>query len=177
MTIISKNNSNSNYEIAAWLLQKKPYIMSNDTLNMLDGYIPLLIIIVVIPLALIFGFKILPALGANRYGDNTVKLDTETILKKAAYEDAPPGVDQKYLEPYESGEVAREIWGKPSINQYYVVVLLFVVFDVDMLLLFPWAVDFKQLGLIKFIETLIFLAMPLFGVYYAFKHGYMRWLK
>ncbi|BAB60282.1 NADH dehydrogenase I chain A [Thermoplasma volcanium GSS1] len=144
---------------------------------MLDGYIPLLIIIVVLPLALIFGFKILPALGANRYGDNKISLRTEDILKKAAYEDTPPGEDQRYLEPYESGEVAREIWGRPSINQYYIVVLLFVVFDVDMLLLFPWAYDFKSLGLIPFIETLIFLAMPLFAVYYAFKLGYMRWLK
>ncbi|MGC8608352.1 MAG: NADH-quinone oxidoreductase subunit A [Thermoplasmata archaeon] len=144
---------------------------------MLDGYIPLLIVIVILPLALIFGFKVLPALGANRYGDNDLSLSVDNILRKAANEATPPVSDQRYLEPFEGGEVAREIWGKPSINQYYIVVLLFVVFDVDMLLLFPWAFDFKSLGLMPFIETLVFLAMPLFAIFYAFKLGYMRWLK
>ncbi len=59
--------------------------------------------------------------------------------------------------------------------QYIPVILLFILFDVDMVLLFPWAYRFKSLGIVPFVETIIFLVMPLFVVYYAFKEGYMRW--
>jgi len=46
-----------------------------------------------------------------------------------------------------------------------------------MLLLLPWAFDFYALGVIPFMETIVFLAMPLFAVFYAYKKGYMRWMK
>jgi NADH dehydrogenase subunit A (EC 1.6.5.3) len=99
------------------------------------------------------------------------------ILTNLVKSENPPVKSTRYLEPYESGEVSRGEIGKFVHVQYYVIILLFVLFDVDLALLFPWAFDFKSLGLLPFINTLIFLAMPLFVVYYAFKEGHMRWMK
>lgn len=143
---------------------------------MLDGYIPLLITLVLLVLGMIGLFSLLPSIGDSRYRkDKKISLKPEEILKNLNMERAPPAKNGAYLEPYETGEVSRGEAGKFVTVQYYVIVLLFILFDIDMVLLFPWAFDFKALGLSAFLETLLFLAMPLFVVYYAFKEGYMRW--
>ena len=82
-----------------------------------------------------------------------------------------------YTKPYESGEVARGSYKSFVRVQYYVIVLLFILFDVDMALLLPWAFDFKSLGPYAFAETIIFILMPMTVVFYAFRKGYMRWIK
>ena len=145
---------------------------------MLDGYIPLLIILVLIIASLIGMYMVLPTIGANRFKrSQKISLKPDVIIENATRERGPPVKSGNYLEPYESGEVSRGDF-RSSINvQYFVVILLFILFDVDMVLLFPWAFDFMKLGLIPFLETIAFLAMPLFVVSYAFKEGYMRWLK
>ena len=145
---------------------------------MLDGYIPLLITLVLMVLGMIGLYAILPTLGENRFRrDKKFSLKPDEIVRNLVLERSPPAKDGTYLDPYETGEVARGEIGKFVTVQYYVIILLFILFDVDMVLLFPWAFDFKALGLIPFLETLLFLAMPLFVVYYAFKEGYMRWQK
>ena len=143
---------------------------------MLDGYIPLLITLVLIILGMIATFSVLPSIGESRYRKNTkISFRPRDIMANLLLERSPPARDAAYLDPYESGEVAKGEIGKFVAVQYYVVILLFILFDVDMVLLFPWAMDFAKLGFTPFIETLVFLAMPLFVVYYAFKEGYMRW--
>jgi NADH-quinone oxidoreductase subunit A len=145
---------------------------------MLYGYIPLLITLVLLIIGMGALFAILPSLSQNRFGKNGhVSFKVNDILSNMVNVNNPPVKDQAYLETYESGEVARGEIGKFVSIQYYIIVLLFVLFDVDMVLLFPWAFDFKSLGLGAFIDTLVFLAMPLFAVFYAFKEGYMEWLK
>ncbi len=144
---------------------------------MLEGYLPIAIILILLILAMTMAFAVLPSLSEGRYKKPGISLKPSDILKNLGNSMSPKVEDSTYMEPYETGEVSRGDFGKFVNIQYYVVVLLFVLFDVDMVLLFPWAFNFYQLKVYAFIETIIFLLMPLFAVYYAFKEGYMRWIK
>ncbi len=57
-----------------------------------------------------------------------------------------------------------------------VIAVLFVVFDVEMILLFPWAVSFDRLALFGLIEVVIFLAILFVGFVYAWKRGALEWV-
>ncbi len=143
-----------------------------------DGYIVLAVVLILLVLGVIGLFSILPSIQSARYAPGRKpSFRPSDIISGMANESSPPVKDTAYLEPYESGEKARGEFGTFVNLQYYVVILLFVLFDVDMVLLLAWAYDFYSLGLYPFIETLIFLAMPMFAVFYAFKEGYMRWIK
>ncbi|SMD30944.1 NADH dehydrogenase subunit A [Picrophilus oshimae DSM 9789] len=145
---------------------------------MLSGYIPLAVMLIIIVLVMYLLFIILPAISANRYKpDKRISFKRKDIIENLNIQNNPPASDDSYLHPFESGEVAKEYREGNVTIQYYIIVLLFVLFDIDMLLLLPWAFDFYRLGLFPFIETILFLVMPLFAVYYAFKMGYMRWMK
>lgn len=145
---------------------------------MLDGYIALLTTLVLMVLSLFAIFTILPSISSKRYDPSSkISFRVEDVIRNLVNENNPPVKDTKYLEPYESGEVSKGDFGKYVNVQYYIVILLFALFDVDMALLLPWAFDFKYLGLLPFLETLLFLSMPMFAVYYAMREGYMRWLR
>jgi NADH-quinone oxidoreductase subunit A len=60
--------------------------------------------------------------------------------------------------------------------QYYLYALAFVIFDVEVVFLYPWAVAYNQLGLFALIEVVIFLAILGFGLAYAWKKGALRWV-
>ena len=59
--------------------------------------------------------------------------------------------------------------------RYYLIAVLFVVFDVETIFLFPWAVRFEALGLFGFIEMIVFLAILLVGYIYAWRRGALEW--
>ena len=59
--------------------------------------------------------------------------------------------------------------------RYYVIAVLFVVFDVETIFLFPWAVSFDRLAVFGFVEMMIFLAILLVGYVYAWKRGALEW--
>ncbi len=61
-------------------------------------------------------------------------------------------------------------------NRFYIFALIFVVFDVEAVFLFPWAVAFGQLGLYALVEMVIFIAILLFGLFYAWKRGVLKWV-
>ncbi len=78
---------------------------------------------------------------------------------------------------YECGE--RPIgssWIRFNIR-FYVIALLFIIFDVEILLLFPWGVVYKELGLIAFAEMIIFVGLLLVGLAYLWKKGDLDWVK
>lgn len=78
--------------------------------------------------------------------------------------------------PYECGE---QTIGKSWIHfnvGYYLFALLFLVFDVEAAFLFPWTVVFREVGLIGFIEVLIFIAVLLLALAYAWKKGVLEWV-
>jgi NADH:ubiquinone oxidoreductase subunit 3 (subunit A) len=59
--------------------------------------------------------------------------------------------------------------------RYYVFGLLFVIFDVEAVFLYPWAVSYGQLGLYAFVEAMIFIGILLIGYSYAWRKGAMEW--
>jgi NADH-quinone oxidoreductase subunit A len=80
------------------------------------------------------------------------------------------------LQPYECGvETTSEAWGRQSVH-YYVIAVLFVIFDVEVLFLFPWAVQFKVLGLFGLIEMGVFLLILIVAYLYAWKKGALQWV-
>ena len=86
-----------------------------------------------------------------------------------------PGTD-KYI-PYECGELPEgSAWVRFNIR-FYVVALIFIIFDVEIVFLFPWAVVFKKLGSFAFIEGLIFIAILAVGLAYVWKKGDLDWVK
>ncbi len=88
----------------------------------------------------------------------------------------PAGRDQEgKLEPYECGvEPVRDARQRFSVR-YYIVAMLFLIFDVETVFLFPWAVQFRQLAVFGFIEMAIFIAILIFGYVYAWKRGALEW--
>ncbi len=76
---------------------------------------------------------------------------------------------------YESGmEPQGEAWVQFNIR-YYMFALVFVVFDVETVFLYPWAVAFHQLGLLAFVEALIFIAILVIALVYAWRKGALEW--
>ena len=60
--------------------------------------------------------------------------------------------------------------------RFYIFALIFVIFDVEAIFLFPWAVAFGQLGLFAFIEMVVFILILFFVYFYAWKRGAMQWV-
>jgi NAD(P)H-quinone oxidoreductase subunit 3 len=76
---------------------------------------------------------------------------------------------------YESGnEPIGGAWIQFNIR-YYMFALVFVIFDVETVFLYPWAVAFNKLGLLAFIEALIFIAILVLGLVYAWRKGALEW--
>jgi NADH-quinone oxidoreductase subunit A len=81
------------------------------------------------------------------------------------------------LSNYECGE---EPIGSPWVRfniRFYMVALGFIIFDVETIFLFPWAVVFKDLGLFAFVEMMIFVAILLVGLAYILAKGDIEWVK
>jgi NADH-quinone oxidoreductase subunit A len=77
---------------------------------------------------------------------------------------------------YECGVLTHgETWVRFRI-QYYIYALLFVVFDIETVFLYPWAVSYGQLGLFALIEMVVFLVMLAIGLAYAWGRGVLRWV-
>lgn len=77
--------------------------------------------------------------------------------------------------PYECGEIVQ---GHSMVQfnvSYYLVALVFVIFDIEVLFLVPWAVVFRQLGIVSYIEMMIFILILIFGLIYAVKREAFRW--
>jgi len=77
--------------------------------------------------------------------------------------------------PYECGlESTGEPWVQFRV-QYYIYALLFVIFDVEVIFLYPWALVWKALGPVAFAEMALFLAILAVGLVYAWKQGVLEW--
>jgi len=97
------------------------------------------------------------------------------ILSRLIQAKGTPGFD-KYI-PYECGEVPEgSAWIRFNIR-FYVFALIFIIFDVEIVFLLPWAVVFKKLGAFAFIEGLIFIGILFVGLAYVWKKGDLEWVK
>ena len=76
---------------------------------------------------------------------------------------------------YESGmEPFGGAWIQFNIR-YYMFALVFVIFDVETVFLYPWAVAFNQLGVLAFVEAVVFIAILVVGLVYAWRKGALEW--
>ena len=95
----------------------------------------------------------------SRYVSRKIaRLDTEK-LKTTLYECGP------------------EVTKQPNTisTQFYLMALLFILFDVEIIFMFPWAINFKLLGWFGFIEMIMFIALLAIGFLYAWKKGALEW--
>ncbi len=77
--------------------------------------------------------------------------------------------------PYESGMVPYGPGTRRVSIRYYLVAVLFILFDVEVVFFLPWAVVFRKLGLFGLVEMLVFIAILLVGYVYAWKKGALEW--
>ena len=116
-----------------------------------DGYLPILIFGVI---AIIFP---------------VVLLMVAKLLRPAA-----PGLTK--MEAYECGiRAASDSRGRYTVR-FYIIAILFVIFDVETIFLFPWAVRYKQLGWFGVAEVAVFLAILMVGYVWAYKKGALEWV-
>ncbi len=96
-----------------------------------------------------------------------------------------PLILAKFVAPKKPGksktaayECGLESTGDPWVQfrvQYYIYALLFVIFDVEVLFLYPWALVWKQFGVVALVEMALFLAILGVGLAYAWKKGVLEW--
>jgi NADH-quinone oxidoreductase subunit A len=80
------------------------------------------------------------------------------------------------LEPYECGvEPSTSAFDTRFSVRYFLIAVLFVVFDVETIFLFPWAIMFNRLGLFGLVEMLVFLAILVIGYVYCWKRKALDW--
>lgn len=83
--------------------------------------------------------------------------------------------DDEKLSAYECGFEAFEDARMHFDVRFYLVAILFVIFDLETAFLFPWAVVLDQIGIFGFIEMMLFLLVLLVGYIYAWKKGALQW--
>ena len=81
------------------------------------------------------------------------------------------------LDIYECGEIPEgSAWVQFNIR-FYIIALIFIIFDVEVVFLFPWAVVFKDIGLLALIEVMVFLGILIVGFAYVWMKGDLDWVK
>ena len=117
---------------------------------MLENYLPILIFICV-----------------------ALALGTGMILVGAVL--GPHRPDAQKLAPYECGFEAFEDARMKFDVRYYLVAILFIVFDLEIAFLFPWAVTLDKIGMFGFLAMMLFLAVLVVGFIYEWKKGALEW--
>lgn len=84
--------------------------------------------------------------------------------------------DEVKLSTYESGIVKTVGSARERFSiKFYLIAILFIIFDVEAVFMYPWAVNFRELGLFGFVEMLIFLGVLFAGFIYILKRGALKW--
>ena len=79
------------------------------------------------------------------------------------------------LDAFECGIEPQGNARMPISIKYFLVAILFVLFDVEVIFMYPWAVQFKELGMAGFVEMIVFVAFLLVGFFYIIKRGALKW--
>ncbi|MCB9771568.1 MAG: NADH-quinone oxidoreductase subunit A [Candidatus Omnitrophica bacterium] len=77
--------------------------------------------------------------------------------------------------PFECGKEPFALPGGKMPVHFYIIAMLFIIFDVELVFLFPWAVLFRELGLFGLIEMAVFMGFVILGFCYAWKKGALEW--
>lgn len=116
----------------------------------LNGF-PLLFFLILFNTALGFLFMVI---------SRVVQVQRPTALKQTTYESG--------MAPFGDARINFDI-------KFYLYALLFILFDIETIFLFPWAVSIDQTGLLGFIEVTIFIAILFAGLAYAWRKGALQW--
>lgn len=84
---------------------------------------------------------------------------------------------KKKEDPFECGIESTGDARTPLSVRYFLVAILFVLFDVEIIFMYPWAVNFKKLGWFGFVEMILFVAFLMAGFLYIIKKGVLDWEK
>jgi NADH-quinone oxidoreductase subunit A len=87
----------------------------------------------------------------------------------------PRRPDKEKLSVYESGMAPVGSTRERVSVKYYVVAMLFIIFDIELVFLYPWAVTFMSLGAFALAEMFVFIALLFVGYLYALKKGALEW--
>jgi NADH-quinone oxidoreductase subunit A len=79
------------------------------------------------------------------------------------------------MSPYESGMMPIGPGTRRMSIRFYLVAVLFILFDVEVIFFYPWAVNFRALGVFGFVEMLVFVGILLVGYIYIWKKGALEW--
>ena len=79
------------------------------------------------------------------------------------------------LDTFECGIESKENARLPFSIKYFLIAILFVLFDIEVIFMYPWAVSFLKLGMVGFLEMLLFLALLLIGFIYIIRKGALKW--
>lgn len=79
------------------------------------------------------------------------------------------------LSPYESGSPLFQDARVQIPMRYYIIAMLFVIFDIEIVFMFPWAVAFSKLGFVGLVEMVAFIGILVVGFWYAWKKGALEW--
>jgi len=87
----------------------------------------------------------------------------------------PRRASDKKAMPYESGMNPIGPGARRLPVRFYLIAVLFILFDIETVFFLPWAIVFRQLGLFGLIEMIVFIAILLVGYFYAWKKGALEW--
>ena len=85
-------------------------------------------------------------------------------------------MEEKFI-PYECGEDPIGDTRIKFNTRFYVIALIFLIFDVEIIFLFPWAVVFRSIGWLAFVEMLVFIAILIVGLAYVWAKGDLEWIR
>ena len=88
---------------------------------------------------------------------------------------SPHRPDSAKLSPYECGFEAFENARMKFDVRYYLVAIMFILFDLEIAFLFPWAIVLKEIGMFGFVSMMIFLAILVIGFIYEWMKGALEW--
>jgi NADH-quinone oxidoreductase subunit A len=117
---------------------------------MLENYLPVLLFLII---GVLFG--VVPILAGKLIGPNRP--------------------DSEKLSPYECGFEAFEDSRMKFDVRFYLVAILFIIFDLEIAFLFPWAVALDEIGMFGFVAMVIFLTILVIGFVYEWKKGALEW--
>ena len=87
----------------------------------------------------------------------------------------PKRLDRVKAEPFESGNPPKGDARLRFSVRFYLVAMLFLIFDIEVVFLYPWAIYFRNLGVFGLVEMGLFLSMLLIGLIYVWKKGALEW--
>jgi NADH-quinone oxidoreductase subunit A len=87
----------------------------------------------------------------------------------------PKYPEAEKLSPYECGSEPFSDARIPFPVRYYIFAMLFVIFDIEIIFLYPWAIAFKEIGFVGLLEMMIFIGLFVLAYVYAWKKGALEW--